>query len=299
MANDEELPEHVQAEVDAIKRQEGIATTEDGNFTDETVQEAAPPPPPPKSRRAQERAEEAERVKAAEDRAAKAEAAVAEVRREAAERHARLEGLIEAGNQHRQQPIYVQPAPGPAPPPKDYSAERRTALREAQKALAGGDYDGWQEHQDKANALQVEEMMSRRMAEFEQRQPQQQQAPQQKPIWLTAVENQFSDVLAHAKGPGTVAAFMQMEGIGPQNFNAETMQKAFVRARKELGLSSGAPAPTEQQRQVHAGGAVNGSSRPAASNGASKSVNVPKNWREIARRAGMTEAQYLRAAKDM
>lgn len=296
--NDEGLPPEVQAEVDAIKRQEGL-TSDDGRYTEETVAEAAPPPAPPKSRRAAEREEEANRVRAAEDRAAKAEQLAEKNAKDSAERFARLEGLLEAGQRQQQQPVYIQPPPPPAAPPKDYQAERRVSLREAQKALAAGDYDGWQDHQDKANALQAEEMFNRRMQEFEQRQPVPQQQRAEKPIWLTAVEHQFSDVMVHAKGPGTVAAFMQMEGIGPNNFNAESMQKAFTRARKELGLSTVVAAPTEQQRQVHAGGPVNGSARTNGAGGAGKQVKVPKNWREVARRAGMTEAQYLRAAKDM
>lgn len=302
MANEDEgLPESVQAEVDAIKRQEGIGgTTDDGKYTEETEQVAAPPPAAPKSRRAQEREEEAKRISAAEDRAAKAEQAIETLRRESAERHARLEGLLEAGNQHRQQqPVYVERAPAPAPPPKDFQAEILAAKRAGQKALADGKYDEWDDHQTRANALQAEEMFNRRMQDFEQRQPRQQQQIPEKPIWLTAVENQFLDVLQHQRGPGTVAAFMQMEGIGPQTFNAENMQKAFARARKELNLAPASSTPTEQQRQVHAGGPVNGSSRPSGSGGNGKQVKVPKNWRQIARQAGMTEAQYLRGAKDM
>lgn len=299
---DEGLPPEVQAEVDAIKRQEGLepATTEDGKYTEETEAVAAPAPAPPKGRRAQQEAERNNLIKAAEERAAKAEAAVAEVRREAAERHARLEGLIEAGNQQRQQqPVYIQQAPQQQAPPKDWQTEHRTAMRDAQKALAASDYDGYHENLARANEIQAEALVSKRMQELEQRFPQQQQQVPQKPIWLTAVENQFNDVLAHQRGPATVAAFMQMEGIGPQNFNAENMQKAFTRARKELNTSNGTPAPTEQQRQVHAGGPVNGSARVANPQNGSTKVNVPKNWRQIARAAGMTEADYLRRAKEM
>lgn len=301
MAKDDEgLPPEVQAEVDAIKRQEGIGeTTDDGKFTEATEDVAAPPPPAPKSRRAQQEEERNNLIRAAEERATRAEQLAEKTAKDFTERMARLEGTIEAGNQQRQQPVYIQQPPQQQAPAKDWQAERRAALREAQKALAASDYDGWQEHQDRATGLQIEEMRSKLMQEFEQRQPRQQQAIAEKPIWLTAVESQFPDVLQHQRGPGTVAAFMQMEGISAANFNAETMQKAFVRARKELNLAPNSPAPTEQQRQVHAGGPVNGSSRIAAPAGATSKVKVPKNWREIARRAGMSEAQYLRAAKDM
>lgn len=295
---DEELPESVQAEVDAIRKSEGLDSGE-GERAEETEVVAAPAPEPPRGRRAQQEAERNALLKSAEDRAAKAEQLAEKTARESSERLARLEGLIEAGNQQRQQPVYVQAPPQQQAPQKDWQTEHRAAMREAQKLLAAGDIEGYHDGLERANDVKVEAALAKQRQEWEQRFPQQSQPQQQKPIWLTAVENQFSDVLSHARGADVAAAFMRMEGVNQSNFNAETMQKVFVRARKELGLGQQTPGPTEQQRQAHAGGPVNGSARTPGSNGANKQVKVPKNWRDIARRSGMSEADYLRAAKAM
>lgn len=290
--NDEDvLPPEVRAQVDKIKAEGDEGAPADGDGGDAEPARAPVPPERPLSRRQQAEQERLELIRAADARAAKAEELVTELRtaRERdVERLARMEALLEHGLRQREPEPQRQAAPV-----EDPTVQIQKLRRQATDALASGKLDEYHDLQDQITDIRADVKARQRIAELPRP-----EAPQmQKPAWVQAVEAQFPEVVTHANGLNTVAAFAQ---IDPSQFGPEKLKKAFTRARDELGLGKKRETPEEngRRREMLSGGPVNGSGRAPAGKG-EKFVNVPKNYREIARRAGMTPEDYVRSYAQM
>ena len=291
MAEREEdvLPPEVRAEVDKIKQEEG---GEEGAPETERVEVA--PPERPLSRRARAEEDRKAEIQAANERAAAAAKIAEDVRAQLAERDmadaerwGRLEGML--AQRQQPQPVQEQPKPDKGPDPDKYNRQ----MTKAKDALAKGDIDEYHRRIEKALLQKAKEQIAPELAA---RIPQAQQAPMQKPMWVVAVENQFPDVVQHPRGLNAVAAFAQMAG---GQLTPESLQAAYVRARQEIGGGAGNP-QRERQKDMMRGGSVNGNGGGnRGGNGGGRTVNVPKNWREIARGAGMSEQDYLRSYAQM
>lgn len=282
------LPPEVRAEVEKAKAEEG---GDEGEH--ETESAALPEPEETKeSRRQRKEREREEERRAFTERTEKAERIAEEMRAARiadAERLARLESMLQE-NMQRQQ----------TPQRKDDDDPREVydkQMKKAKEALAAGNLDEYHDRLSRAMRAQaVAESVERTRGLI----PQQQAQQPQKPVWAQAVEAQFPDVVMHANGLNTVASFVQMAG-GPAGLNAERLQQAFTRARQELGLvKQTQPDPSrERQRQMLASGSANGGTRPSGGKSERVVNGVPKNYKEIARAAGMTPEAYIKAFATM
>ena len=99
----------------------------------------------------------------------------------------------------------------------------------------------------------------------------------------------------HPEGLNHVAAFASLDRTG---FGPEKMQKAFNRAREELGLAKRSDEKNQQARAMLAGGPSSSGPRPGNGKGG-KQVNMPAGWKDAARKAGMSADDYIRAYVDM
>ena len=279
----DELPPEVQAEVDKARNEaepEQVAETE-----------SAEVPAPKLSRRQQAEQERIAQIEAATKRAEAAEKIAEELRKgreEDRERFARMEQAIQF--------VATRPAPEPQQQRRDDGPSFEDQLRKLEKerktALSAGDIDSYE--QAGLEIIRLHSQKSERAAQEAIAQFQRNNQPQQqfqKPPWVTAVESQYGDVMIHPRGTNTVAAFMQLEGgnVGP-----ESLDKAFKRAREELGLAKRKDEKIEQQRQTLAGGPTNSIPKNGRSNGTG-SVKMPAGWQDAARKAGMTLDDYKRA----
>ena len=295
MANEDDvLPPEVAAEV-AKLRGEG-ETAEPAPIEQvevEAVEER------PKSRRQQAEEERAAQLRAAEERAAKAEEIANATRRELAEGMGRVQALLE----QRQQQYYQPPTEArQEAPAKDWRERRDKAMKKAEAALAEGKLSDYHENLTKAMRIENDARFGPRIEEVSQRAQQSQQPQVQIPSWVPAVESSFSDVLINPQGRAMAITFAQIEMAKQPGtaFNAQVLQKGFERARQELGTKQAAAEPSERARQLLSGSPANGgggSARPVASNGKQK-VTLVKGWEDIARRAGMTKEQYIRAEQN-
>lgn len=276
---EDELPESVKKEM-ADARKEGEA--------DEGGQDAQPEEEQQErvklSRRAQKEEERKAELQAANERADKASQLAEQIRAESNERYARLEGMIGGLAQGRQE----QQSQQQRPVVEDVSDQARKLRKEARTALTAGDIEEYEEKNNRASNMERDDAIARALRTI----PQPQQV-QRLPDWVTAVEAQFPDVVMHPAGKNAVAAFGQIEmaktgrPIDPQG-----LMSAYTRAREELGIAKRADANNETRRKQLASGPSNGATR----SGGSKEtyVNAPKNYREIAKRAGMKPEDYLR-----
>lgn len=247
------------------------------------------------SRRQQRHAEREEELRGAKERAESAERMAAELRQATeaqAARLSRMEQMLEGVGRMASQPVQAEP-----PKPKDVAEEVRRLERKATEALTKGDMDEYHRRMRKATRLEIEADLLPRIPN-----PQQFQAPPQmpqKPAWVSAVENQFPDVVTHQRGFDTVAAFIQLQG-GGVGLDPDRLKKAFERTREELGLKQREQDQHERKRQMLAGGPTNGASRGGAVGGKSGTKVSIKlqgglNPTEIARRAGMSVQDYAKA----
>lgn len=283
MDEDDVLPPEVRAEVEKVKREEGISEPE----TEEPAR-AEVPPERPLSRRQQIEQERVAQIQAANDRAAAAERIATEIREareKDIERFTRMETLLQESLRHREEA--ARPAPAPA---EDDGAKIAKLRRQATEALTAGKLDEYHELQDEITDIRAESRARKLISEL----PKPAEAPQQKPAWVSAIESQYPDVLTHANGLNTVAAYAQMD---PAQFGPEKLKKAFERARGELGTGKKKESEEEngRRREMLAGGPVNGNGHSPAPRKGEKFVNVPKNYKEIARRAGMSPEDYIRS----
>jgi hypothetical protein len=113
----------------------------------------------------------------------------------------------------------------------------------------------------------------------------------EKPGWVTAVESRYGDVMINPRGLTAVAGFMN---ILDGQFGPEKLDKAFQRAREELGLTKRNDEKIQEKRQLLAGGPTHGAPRSNGGGKNGKQVKLPANWREVARKAGIPEADYVR-----
>lgn len=291
MAEDDSLPPELQAQVDAI-RNEGAEPDS------EPEQVAVPDPPKPLSRRAQAEQERMAQIEAATRRAEAAEKIAEELRQsriQDAERLARMEQAIQFIGQQRQE----APPPRREEPQGPSADERiRKLQRERDAYLAEGKVAEYHDTLDQIARLHgesiAEERVKRAVAEIQARMPQ--QAPQ-KPGWVVAIEARYPEIMIHPRGTDTVAGFMNvLEG----QLTPEKLDKAFQRAKAELGLGARQEdnKKVEQQRQLLAGGPTHSTPRSPGGNGKPQ-VKMPKGWQEAARKAGMTNDQYIQAYVEM
>lgn len=295
MGAEDDIPEHVRAESEKILADEGggePAPSEELQFDQLEV----PAPQLSRRQRVEREAEQrAEQLRAVEERATKAEQLAQEIRNESNQRMARLEALLEAG-QRQQQPA-EQPERREG---KDWREKADKAMKRAEKALAEGKLGEYHEQLTKATELRMEAKFNPRLEEAQQRF--QQQIPQQqmpKPAWVTSVENEFPDVVQHAAGLNTVAAFINLDGT--PGFSPEKLKRAFLRARQEIAPAERqAPQPSERARQLLSGSSTGGGGRaaPTAANKSPK-VEVVRGYENIAKSVGMTPEEYRRAAAAM
>lgn len=283
--DDDELPPEVQAEVDAALK----GGDEPGQHAES---EAADVPAPKLSRRQQAEQERMELIRAATTRAEAAEKIAEDLRKgreEDRERLARMEQAIQF--------VATRPAPEPQREQRrdegpSFEEQLRKLEKDRKAALSGGDIDSYE--QAGLEIIRLHSQKSERAAQDAIANFQRQNQPQQqfqKPPWVTAVESQYGDVMIHPSGTNTVAAFVQ---LGGGQVNPEALDKAFKRAREELGLAKKADEKNQQQRQVLAGGGTNGIPK----NGSRKeggSVKMPAGWQDAARKAGMSLDDYKRA----
>ena len=288
--DDDALPPEVQAQVDAALK--------GGNEDDEPKTELAQVPEGPAkplSRRQQAEQERIAQIEAANKRAEAAEKIADELRKsreqdrvDYSERFARMEQAITFATQQRQQEPQRQADPGPSMEDQlDKARERRD------KALSDGDVGAYNKANEEIGRLHAK---AERQAEAKERaqqmaqfQPQGQQF--QKPPWMTAVEAQYPDVMMHPKGINTVTAFLQMDGGG----SPELLDSAFKNAKERLGLGKKRDENNERQRAVLAGGPTSSTPRTSGNGKAGKSVNMPAGWKDAARKAGMSNDEYIRA----
>lgn len=275
------LPPEVRAEVEKVKSEEG------GNeSTNEETESVAlgPPPEDKESRRARkdrERREEREetnrRLEAAESRAAESARIAEELRASMA----RQEQMLQERN---------QPKERREEDPRDVYEKQ---MKKAKDALAAGNLDEY--HERLRRALKAE-AVSEAQERIKPLIPQQtQQGMPQRPVWATAVENQFPDVVMDPRGLNAVAAFAS---IDPTPLTADKLMRAFTRARQELKTGGQEQKPTqdrERQRQMLSSGPTNGGSGRGGAGRAETTVDgLPKNYRDIARQSGMTAEQYVK-----
>jgi hypothetical protein len=280
-AADDELPESVKAEVEAAKKEGERA--EDVPIETEAVnlpgeQESK------ESRRQRKERERQEERQAFVERTERAERIAEELRAGQAALAARLDAAL----QQRQEPAAREPSTD------DVRDKYDRQMKKAKEALAAGNLDEYHERLDRAFELKHGH---RAVQDARQFIPQAPQAQPQKPAWATAVESQFPDVVMHANGLNAVAAFAALD---PAQLGPEKLQRAFTRARAELGLGKGTPAAPnperERQRQMLASGPTNGGGRGSGGGRGETVLNgVPKNYREIARSAGMSPEAYLKS----
>lgn len=289
--NDDELPPEVQAEVDKARREGGEEPPE------VEVERAAIPAGDgrPLSRRQQAEQERMAQIEAANRRSEAAEKIAEELRAARAadsERFARMEQALEFVARQRQEappPQHRQEAPAPS-----VDEQVKKLRRDANDALGKNDIDAFHDANEQiARVIGRAEADSRVRAAMAQM-PQPQQPQIQKPAWVSAVEAQHGDVLMNPRGLNTVAAFL---GISDEAFGPEKLDKAFKRAREELGLAKRKDETNERQRAMLSGGPTNGTTR---SNGKSKpQARMPAGWQEAARKAGMSKEDYIRAHVEM
>jgi hypothetical protein len=285
--HDDDLPPEVQAKVDAIRN---------GEPEEEAQPETAPMPEPrPLSRRAQAEQERNAQIEAANKRAEAAEKIAEELRAsriEDRERMARVEQAITMFSERQMRQAEPQQTPRDTGPSME---EKLEALRQKRdKALADGDITNFNKaSEDIAREYAKSERSSIEAVHKEQiAQLQRQQQPQfQKPPWVLAIEAQHADVLMHPNGYGAVMAFVQLGGgqVGP-----ESLDKAFKRARDELGLKAKNDEKNAQQRAVLSGGPTSSTPRTGGNGKAGKSVKLPAGWKDIAKRAGVPQDEYIR-----
>lgn len=284
----DDIPQDVLDEVNKIREEDGG----DPVVVGEEESERAPLPRP--SRRAAKEHEREEReaklLEAAEEARKTAEEAREEARKERAadrEKMARLEALLEAQVMGQRSQVQ-EPAPK-VEDNEDWRDKHAAHMRDAKAALAKGELDEYEAARDRAADVKLNARLAQ---ERQKQQPQVQPQRQfQKPEWVAAVESQFADVMMHPSGTNTVAAFAQMD---PGPLTPEKLQKAFTRSRKELGL-----APKEEdieaKKQMLSGGRVNGTSKGSSNGGKGElMVNLPRNWRAIAKQSGVPEKEYVR-----
>ena len=297
MANeDSELPPEIAAEAARI-RAEGETGAEPAPVEEvqvEAVEER------PKSRRQQAEEERAAQLKAIDERAAKAAEIAEKTRQELAESMGQMRSMLE---QQRQPQYFIPPQQQQPEKEKDWRDKHAKAMKKAETALAEGKLGDYHDHLRRALRIEMEAEFKPKIEDVSQRaQAFQQQQPMQLPSWIPAVESSFSDVLKNPQGRDMAITFarIEMSKTPGAMFNAQILEKGFERARQELGLSRQAPETTERAKQLLSGGAVNGGSgrAPASANGKPK-VSVPKDYKEIARRVGMTPEEYVRQAAAM
>lgn len=293
MPTDDGVPQELKDEVDRIRQEEG---GEAGGDQEEGGEERVKLSRRQAAKQRTEEKEAAETARANEileaTRATAEEAKQLRAdRAKDAERMARLEGLLEATVVSQRQQVYQQPR-GPEPEPAE--TVYRKKMRDASAALAAGKLDDYHDLQREANEAIVDERIRAGQQQVLRQIPVPQQQFQ-KPDWVSAVEAQFGDVVMHPSGQNAVANFHSIM-YGPNSRpTPESLHKAYVRAQDELGLGNKEdPAKIERKRAMLAGGRVNGSNKTSGG-GKEEFVNVPKNYKEIARRAGMKPEDYLRS----
>jgi len=294
--NSNDLPEDVQAQVDAIRDQEGL--------NDE------PQAPEPDvehhvtlSRRQKKEQERNEAVEAAKESAREAKEALEQERRAREEDRARVERLersIAEMTAFARGAVGTQPQAGPQQGAEDdWRGNYDKQMKKASEALEAGKMGEYHERLTKAISLKTQAELAPRIPDprqFQQYAPPP-QAPQ-KPAWVQVVENEFPDVVTHERGFDAVASFVRLAGTAPQNLNADALRKAFNRAREELGTKQRNDAQREQKRQLLAGGGSTGRvAGGTPSKGPSVNVKLQAGFdpRVIAKRAGMTVQEYAKA----
>lgn len=283
---DEALPPEVQAQVDAA-REEGEEPEQQAQPEAEPERVAVP------GRRRQREVERQEELAAAAERAEKLETSLADLRRQREEDSrtlAEMRGMLTATVQSRTTSTNETPAAPELP------GWYRKEIEDAEKDLSEGRVTKYHERIGTATLKLADER-----AQYHRSQnPAPQQRPE-KPAWVSAIEGKYSDVVLHRAGIKTVLyhADLDERANGP-----EKLEAAYQAARKTLGLEKQAvdPAANQRQRQMLSGGSVNGGAtgRGGSAKGSNeKFVNVPKNYKEIAARAGMTPEAYIKAYADM
>ncbi len=284
---DEELPPEVQAQVDKVREEEG---------GDELEQQAIEPEPERvrlPGRRARKEEERQAELAAAAERAEKLESTLEELRRQREEdsrQLAEMRGMLTAGIQSRTTTTTDQQPSAPELP-----GWYRKEIEEAEKDLSEGRVSKYHERIGGATMKLADER-----AAYHKSQIQVSQQRPEKPAWVSAIEGKYSDVVLHKHGIKTVLYHAELDD---RPASPEKLEAAYQAARKTLGLErqESNPADNQRKRQMLSGGSVNGGT--GRSNGGKpngeKYVNVPKNYKEIAARAGMSPEAYIKAYADM
>ncbi len=287
---DDELPESVQAEVDKIKA-EGQA--------DLPEPETEVPMEKVKLSRRQVKDEEMlARATAAEERAAKIEEASLARERASEERLARMEGMLAGQMQQRREP---EPRDRTVADDDEESPQQKynAAVKEAKAILVNQDIDGYHEKMAEANRILIRAEAQKLMRKQQQSAPQ--SADAGKPEWMRNVEIRNYDVLMHPEGQRIVTGFAHLEGF-PAQPTPDKLERAFAAARQYLAPKKKDESPTdnEKKRQQLAGtgGGGNGGGG-ARRGGGERHVNLPVNYKDKAKQAGMTAEQYAKAYAQM
>jgi hypothetical protein len=300
--NDDVLPEHVRAEVEAIREQEGLNQDEPQAAEPEEVA------PVQLSRRAQKEQERQAELAAAREEAKRAAETAEQARREAEQLRAQQQLVnqqmaeLAALARMSQQ----QPQQGPQDDGEDWREKADKHMKKAQAALQAGDLNEYHDRLSKAMELRMKAQVRPMIPD--PRQFQQPQAPQQSPQlppWVRVVENEYPDVVTHQQGYNTVAAFVGLARQRGEEVSPDVLRKAYDRARQELGLKARNDAQLEQRRQMLAGGNARAGAGAASAggkkNGPTVNIKLAKgiDHRAIARRAGMSEQEYAKAYAQM
>ena len=303
--NSDTLPPEVQAEVDKIRQEEGL--------DEPKPEETSEPQTVHLSRRAQKEQERQEELAQARQRADQAAQEAAAARAAAAEaqaaneRTARQLAELTALAQQSYQPSQQQDRDEPRDPGA-WRDKYDRQVKKAKEALTAGNLDEYHERILKAAEIRAKAAVPQGMDPRQVQQMVQQHMPQQvqqKPPWVTMVENEFPDVVTHGRGLETVGVFMRLTtNEDAQNINPENLRKAFGRAREELGTKQRTEAQREQKKQMLSGGGSGGARSGGAGGKGEPAVvirGLPKgaDYREVARRAGMTPQEYARAYAQM
>lgn len=246
------------------------------------------------SRRKREQQEREERIKAAEERAAAAERMANEIRQQSAQENAHLRGTLEQFQ--RQFQGFQQQAQAPREQAAE-PIERRIAAAQkaAEAALKNSDLAEYHEQMGSIMDLRAEAKAQAILASMPKPPPQ--AAPvAQKPAWVTAIEFQYPDVLSHPRGQQTVGIVDQL--LANEQWGPERLHKAFQRTRAELGLKPAAAAPASNGQRALYGSVNSTATGGGRAPGGEDRVQVKKSDLEMARRFGMTAAQYAKAQKE-
>lgn len=236
----------------------------------------------------------------------------ADERRKTQEQFARMERMLQERTQFQPQ----QQERRQEPAARDYNQEIAALQKQQREAFKKGDDETWHDIQAKLTEAHAERFAEQRFKQFQQSQPQQRPEPYP---WVRAVEAGHPDVLAHRHGTTVVRAHVaRLAALGKDPDTYETLAEAFRLARADLGtggsrreesndgpssdgtVAYSPPRANNDRRAMMGNGPSQGVSgrRSAAGPGQEVVKGLHPQWQSIAKKAGMTNDEYIKYHKE-